>query len=62
MKVCQGGVINMQGNSKQGSVLCIACMETCIYVFYFLTKLFGGLVHTPNKDESERVGRSRALA
>lgn len=33
-----------------------------IYIFYLLNKLFGGLVHTLNKDEGERDGRSRALA
>lgn len=62
MKVGQGQVINVQDNTKQGSVLGIACMETCVYVFYFLTKLFGGVVHTLNKDAGERVGSSSALA
>lgn len=52
----------MLGNTKQRSVLCIACMKTCMYIFYFLINLPGDLVHTLNKEECERVGRSRAPA
>lgn len=62
MKVGQGQVINVQDNTKQGSVLGIECMERCVCVFYFLAKLFGGLVHTLSKDAGERVGSSSALA
>lgn len=52
----------MQGSTKQETILCIACMETCVYIFCFLTKLFGGPIHTLSKDEGERVGRSGELA
>lgn len=52
----------MLGNTKQRSVLCVACMKTCMYIFYFLINLPGDLVHTLNKEECERVGRSRAPA
>lgn len=61
VKVGQGGVINVQGNTKQGSVLCIAWMKRCIYTLYFLTKVFDGLVHTLNKDEGESAERNKAL-
>lgn len=33
MKVGQRRVTNVQGDTKQGSVLCVACMKTYIYVF-----------------------------